>query len=269
MATKTDRALTRGERANLVMRATLGDMKLKTALLVLDQFSGQRDYCWPKLATIASSMCCSERTARYAISRLKKMGILEYSDENRGRPSRVYSIDYERLLEFQPYVKNLKFRAAESAALQNLQARAANGAAQGCKPCTPRPAESAPITNKQVTSSATPTEQAAAASGGSKSASQGPVCLLKPENDENVKRAAQLVRAKLKAAELLTGNLVWSKEVDLLLALAENEDGNPLPRVMEVIEMADLAKPKLRGAWIKEAIEKRWKPRASRRGATA
>ena len=168
MADKNDRALTRGERADLVMRAELGDMKLKAALLVLDQFSGQRDHCWPKLPTIASTMCCSERTAQYAILRLRKMGLLTYSDENRGRASRIYSIDYERLIEYQPHFRNLKFRGAESAPLDSVRPGGAESAPHGCKPCTPgvqavhlTGAESAPITNKQRTISETPTEQAA------------------------------------------------------------------------------------------------------------
>lgn len=284
MAEKNDRALTRGERANLVTRAELGDWKLKLTLLVLDQFSGQRDYCWPKVATITSAMCVrSERTTQEAIKRLKEMGLLTYVDENRGRASRVYSIDYEALIEYQPYVKNLRFRGAGhapptpvnsrgagGAPLQVVHPTGAGGAPVGCKPRTPRGAGGAPITNKQGTSSETPTEQAAEDGGVPKSASQGPVCLSGSPDHQVVQRLQQLIRAKLKAIELLKDNLVWDRALEPLIEIAARaSDGNPLPRVMQVIEMADLAKPKLRGAWIKEAIEKGWQPKGRRRGASA
>ena len=284
MAKKLDRALTRGERANLVTRAELGDWKLKLALLVLDQFSGQRDYCWPKMGTIASAMCCSERTAQSAISRLKVMGLLDYTDENRGRASRIYSIDYEALIEYQPYVKTLKFRGAGhapptlvnsrgagGAPLHAVHPTGARGAPVGCKPRTPRGEGDAPITNKQGTSSETPTEQAAAAGGVSEISSQGPVCLSPTAT--GAKRAQQLIRWNLKAAELLRANCVWARDIGNLTEFAsrDRDDGNPIPRIDEVIRMADEAGTtvKNRGGWIKDGIEKGWKPKGQRGVASA
>ena len=58
-----------------------------------------------------------------------------------------------------------------------------------------------------------------------------------------------IFRAKLKSEELLKENLVWGKAIVPLIEIAASKDGNPLPRVMEVIEMADRDNPKLRGGW--------------------
>lgn len=284
MAKKPDRALTRGDRTNLVTFAELGDKGLKAALFVLDQFGNQSAGRWPMVGELASCMCCPTRMAQYAIKRLRKMGIIDYHDEIPGQASRQYSIDYDRLMEFQPEVRTLAFhpaganrpddsenRGADSAP-HAVSARGANtaphaglaphaNAAPQNRPDDPqnRGAGSAPP-NIQTRSVEDRSEQ-----NTDQKCAQSPVCLLGSSDVQGVKRAQQLIRAKLKAAELLKENLVWNAAIGPVIELAaQTNDGNPLPRVMEVVEMADLASPKIRGAWIKEAIEKGWKPKGRR-----
>ncbi len=277
MIGEPDKALTRGERANLVVRAPITGMKLKCALLVLDQFTGQHADCWPRMATLARAMGCTRRTARAAISELRALGIVEFRDTRLGFHSRRYRIRYDRLAQFQrstaadPLPRRLE---RDPSGVGNLflppAEESSGGVGNPFLPLgrnLPGGSEDSSAVNKQTTARETPTEHAAEAGGVSERAAQGPVCLLGSTDRQGVQRAQQLIRAKLKAIELLKDNLIWDKAIGPLLDICgQVNDGNPLPRVMEVIEMADLAKPKLRGAWIKEAIEKGWKPGGRRMG---
>lgn len=295
MAKKPDRTLTKGERTNLVTRAELGDGKLKAALFVLDQFANQSAGRWPLVGELASCMCFKKRSAIYAIKRLRAMGIIDYHDEIPGRASRVYSIDYYRLMDYQPQpdVPALAFhpavahrpdapekRGADSAphakpargadsAGRASPAPHANDAAQN-RPDDTRNGDADSAPHNIQTGSVEDRSRQNTDQNTDQKCAQSPVCLSGSTDEQGVKRAQHLIRAKLKAAELLKDNLVWNAAIGPLLEFAgQANDNNPLPRVMEVVEMADLASPKIRGAWIKEAIEKGWKPSGHRKGATA
>ena len=257
MIGELDKALTRGERANLVMRAELGDWKLKLALVMLDQFAGQNTECWPRMSTIAKCMNCHRRTAQAAISELTARGIVRYRDRLVGLASRRYTIDYVILADLQPVTRPQREMPT------SLAPRAWDPSAR----CLP-PQRQEPTYNTQAPSQRTFSEQ----SGGTAAA----VCedvsrrVARGEKEAEAKQVQRLNCAKLKAVTLLRGNRVWDRSIGELLEIAgRNNEGNSLPRVMEVIEMADKAGPADRGAWIKEAIEKGWKPSGRRTGVSA
>ena len=241
-----DNSLTRGERANLVMRANLGDWKQKLALIILDQYSGQDRRCWPWLSSIAGCMNVCRRTATEAISRLTARGIVRYRDQVVGRASRSYVIDYTALAGLQP----------PPPPQQQMPLIPAADAWDPRMTCA-TPAHEVRDYNKQTTAIGNINEHGSGAAA---------VCADVPEvargedqDPEKIRRAQHLLRARLKAIRLLTEAGVWGKALAGLIEIAAADDGNPLPRVVQAIQMADEAKPTDRGAWIKEAIEKGWR----------
>ncbi len=252
---EADKALTRGERANLVMRAELGDWKQKLALIILDQFAGQNAGCWPRMSTIAKCMNCHRRTARAAVSLLAARGIVRYKDRLLGLASRRYTIEYGVLADLQ--------------SIAPPRHEAPTPPARGAYPLgtrRPPPRHEAPTYNKQTTATRTVTEHSgrAAAVPGSVpedvQSRSGVAQRQDQEAEKAAKHAQHRIRARLRAIALLSGNRVWGRSITALVEIAaRGNDGNPLPRVMEVIEMADAAKPTDRGAWIKEAIEQDWR----------
>ena len=263
-----DNSLTRGERANLVMRANLGDWKQKLALIILDQYSGQDRRCWPWLSSIAGCMNVCRRTATEAISRLTARGIVRYRDQVVGRASRSYVIDYTALAGLQPPPPPQQQMPLIPAAdawdprmtcatpaheVRDPQARHARVPSTSCA----TPAHEVRDYNKQTTAIGNINEHGSGAAA---------VCADVPEvargedqDPEKIRRAQHLLRARLKAIRLLTEAGVWGKALAGLIEIAAADDGNPLPRVVQAIQMADEAKPTDRGAWIKEAIEKGWR----------
>ena len=199
-------------------------MRLKCALLILDQFSGQQEFCWPKLPTLASAMCCSDRTAQRAIAGLKELDLLSYDDKNLGKASRRYQIEYLNLIPYQP--------------------------------AHPRGVILSPITDKQNYQGTISEHNGTAAAVKSS-------CLS--DQEKTLKIRIQLATTP-RAIELLEANGVWGKELTGLIRIAgaTRKDGNPMPRLNQVIEMAKRKGDGIgnRGAWIKRCIEKGWQPNA-------
>ena len=104
--------LDRGERATFVLRAILAarpngvaPANLKLLLLLLDQFSAQRDHCWPSVDLLAACSGLSRRGVQRAIGELVERELLDLEPgPGGGRPpanvsTRGYWIRYERLAE--------------------------------------------------------------------------------------------------------------------------------------------------------------------------
>lgn len=104
--------LDRGERATFVLRAILAPRpdgvapaNLKLVLLLLDQFSGNRDHCWPSVDLLAACSGLNRRSIQRAIHELVDRGLLDLEPgPGGGRPpadvsTRGYWIRYERLAE--------------------------------------------------------------------------------------------------------------------------------------------------------------------------
>lgn len=256
MPTESNKALTRGERSNLITRADVGDMKLKTALFVLDQYGGQIAGQWPSMDELANAMCCSLSTARRAIRTLAAMGLIEYSDLLPDKASRTYWIKFDQLAASTQPASGIRIKAGQIDLASQIDA-----AGQIDRPQSGRGAsESRPVKltghNKQTTVQRKREEQNKKTSA---------LQIVGLSDSEKIRRVKIQLTAMPRAVQLLKSQGVWANQITDLIriaAAADTVDGNPMPRLMQVVKMAMAAGDAIgsRPAWIVKALQKNWKP---------